>query len=254
MKRRMFCVALFLIAGAFLVQPATAQTQQSRCAECHLSRPSAPDSRHLSDWDNGPHRLAGVGCERCHGGNATTFEEFQAHRDILHANNPASPVRDANLPATCGKCHAGPFAAFRKSKHYQLARGGDRAAPTCRTCHGEVAAVLLSPRQLEGQCASCHGEGRVAPNPDFAPEGRLMLEGIRDARAQLKEVNSVIRKINDKDRRARLEADARQAAVPLTEATDAGHAFVFQGLKERLEVARERIAALYERLANPAGR
>lgn len=254
MSRRVVCVALFLLGAMALAQPTSAQAPQSRCADCHFSRPDAPGARHVSDWDTAPHGRNAVGCETCHGGNPTTFEPFQAHQGILHANNPASPVGHVNLPGTCGKCHAGPFAAFQKSKHYELVRSGNREAPTCATCHGDVAAVLLSPKQLEGRCASCHGAGKVASNADFAPEGRLMLEGIRDARALLKEANSFIGKINDKDRRARLEAEARQAAVPLTEATNAGHAFVFQGLKERLDVARQRIAALYERLANPGAR
>jgi len=81
-----------------------------------------------------------------------------------------------------------------------------------------------------------------------------MLEGIRDARALLKEATSFIAKISDPNRRSRLEADARQAAVPLTQATEAGHAFVFTGLQERLALARQRIADLYERLANPGAR
>jgi hypothetical protein len=50
------------------------------------------------------------------------------------------------------------------------------------------------------------------------------------------------------------EADAEQAAVPLVQATNAGHAFVFDGLQERLAVARQRIAALYGQLVDPDAR
>ena len=42
-----------------------------------------------------------------------------------------------------------------------------------------------------------------------------------------------------------------QAEVPLTEAVNAGHAFVFTALRERLETARRRSAVLLEDLANP---
>jgi hypothetical protein len=247
--------ALFLTATltgvALWAAPALAQTSPSRCADCHVSRPDAPGERHVADWDTSPHGRNAIGCETCHGGNASTFEPVPAHQGILHFNNPASPVARVNLPATCGKCHTGAFAAFQKSRHYELVRAGTRDAPTCATCHGEVGAQLLSPRQLEGRCAGCHGDGKVAPRSDFAPQGRLMLEGVRDARALLKEANSFISKISDKPRRARLEAEAQQAAVPLKEATDAGHAFVFTGLQERLTLARQRIATLYEHLANP---
>lgn len=161
--------------------PAFAQIQQSRCADCHFARPDAPGARHLSNWELSVHGRNAIGCETCHGGNPTTFEPFQAHQGILRFSNPASPVARANLPATCGKCHSGPFVAFQKSRHYELVRAGNRDAPTCVTCHDEVGAFLLSPKQLEGRCASCHGADKIAPRTEFAPEGRLMLEGIRDA-------------------------------------------------------------------------
>ena len=67
----------------------------------------------------------------------------------------------------------------------------------------------------------------------------------------LKEARSLIRRVNDKTRRARLEQAAQQIDVPLTEATQAGHAFVYDSLEERLDTARRRLAALFEELANP---
>lgn len=240
---------LCLVGASGITSAASVQIQPSRCADCHFSRPDAPGARHLSDWDQSAHGRNAVGCETCHGGNPHTLELFEAHWGILGSTNPASPVARMNLPATCGKCHAGPFAAFQKSRHYELLRGGGREAPTCVTCHDEVAASLLSPKHLEAQCAGCHGAGKVAPNTDFPPEGRLMLEGIRDARALLKEARSFIRRVSDTQRRGRLEADAAHAEVPLREATDAGHAFVFDRLQERLALAERRIAALYEQLA-----
>jgi hypothetical protein len=39
--------------------------------------------------------------------------------------------------------------------------------------------------------------------------------------------------------------------VPLTQATQAGHAFVYDDLEERLNTARRRLGALFEELANP---
>jgi Cytochrome c7 and related cytochrome c/Cytochrome c554 and c-prime len=250
MTMRTACLLLAIAAAS----PVDAQSPQSRCADCHFARPDAPGGRHLSEWDRSAHGRNGVGCETCHGGDATTFDPVRAHQGVLHLTNPASPVNRVNLPATCGRCHTGPYLAFRKSRHYELVRGGNRDAPTCATCHGEVAAYLLSPRRLESQCASCHGPGRVAPNADFPPEGRLMLEGIRELRAQVKEADAVIRRVKDKTRRERLEDLSAQAAVPLVQATEDGHAFVFDELAERLALARQRVAELYEQLANPAPR
>lgn len=239
-------VALFVI-----ITPSIALAQQSRCADCHFANPGSTPGNHLSEWDRSAHARANVGCESCHGGNPNSFESPQAHQGILASGNPASPVHRWNLPATCGKCHAGPFTNFQQSKHYSLLRAGDRDVPMCTTCHGEAGADLLSPKGLEGQCAQCHGPGKIAARSDYPPEGRMMLEGIRDARALLKTANEFIRQVRDKTRRAALEEASRQAHVPLVEATQSGHRFVYDQLKERLDTARQRIGQLYEQLANP---
>ena len=78
-----------------------------------------------------------------------------------------------------------------------------------------------------------------------------MLEGVRDARAMLKEARSLISRVKDQPRRVRLEQAAQQIDVPLTQATEAGHAFVYDALEERLDTARRRLTALFEELANP---
>ena len=67
----------------------------------------------------------------------------------------------------------------------------------------------------------------------------------------LKEVRALIQRVTDPTRRTRLEQAAEQIDVPLTEATQAGHAFVYDALEERLETARRRLGALIEELANP---
>lgn len=225
-----------------------AQATPSRCADCHLARPDAPGARHVSDWDLSLHGRNNVGCEMCHGGNPNTFEPFLAHQGILHFRNPASPIARQNLTATCGRCHVGARNAFERSHHFTMLKDGNRDGPTCVTCHGEVAAYLLSPRQLEGQCNSCHGPGKSAPRPEYATNARAMLEGVRDARAQLKEASAMIRRVQDRERRAALEAEALVAATPLIEATDAGHAFVFDNLQERLALGRKRLVDLFARI------
>jgi hypothetical protein len=77
------------------------------------------------------------------------------------------------------------------------------------------------------------------------------LESIREVRGLLEESDSLIRRVNDRERRARLEEEYRQAEVPLIEAVQSGHSFVFDMLEERREVARQRAETLLERLANP---
>lgn len=249
-----FC-ATVLAVGAL----APASAQQSRCADCHfatrvpaLAIGPRDAEVHLRDWDLSAHSSAGVGCERCHGGDATTFEPVVAHRGILRWSNPASPVSRVNIPRTCGACHAGPLVAFQKSRHFALLQGQNPVVPTCTTCHGAAGENRPSPKALERECASCHRPGRPDEHPEHPALGRKMLEGVREARAMLKEARSLIGRVKDRPRRARLEQAAQQVDVPLTEATQAGHAFVYDALEERVNTARRRLAALFEELANPA--
>jgi non-homologous end joining protein Ku len=67
----------------------------------------------------------------------------------------------------------------------------------------------------------------------------------------MKTVRSLVNRVSDKARRAQLDDAYQQAEVPLIEAVQAGHQFVYDDVKERLSVARQRIEALLAQLANP---
>lgn len=246
---------LSVIAGIILTCvlgfAAPAMSQQSRCADCHFSRPEAPAADHLSDWDRSAHGRNNVGCEKCHGGDATTFEPSLAHRTILNSRNPSSPVNRRNLPTTCGVCHAGPFVAFQKSQHFALLEKGDNRVPVCSTCHGEAGYRRPSARALETQCAQCHGPNRIAPRPERAEAARTLYDALHESRDLMKSVRSLVNRVNDKPRRADLDAAYQQAEVPLIQAVQSGHQFVYDDLKERLSVARQRMEALLAQLANP---
>jgi hypothetical protein len=250
-------VRIALLGLAITIVAGMAFAQQNRCADCHFANQSPnPQAAartygwesHLRDWDLSAHSRAGIGCERCHGGDASTFESFRAHRGLLHPSKAASPLNRANIPTTCGTCHAGPFVAFQKSRHYAVLRDGNRAVPTCVTCHGDAGENRPSPKALENHCRSCHATGRPGGHAEYPALGRRMLEGVRDARASLKEARALVARVTDPVRRATLEAAAQQIDVPLTQATQAGHAFVYDDLDERLATARRRLDALFEQL------
>lgn len=61
----------------------------------------------------------------------------------------------------------------------------------------------------------------------------------------------LVNRVGDKARRAQLDEAYQQTEVPLIQATQAGHAFVYDELKERLSTARQRLEALLGQLANP---
>jgi signal transduction histidine kinase len=113
---------------------------------------------------------------------------------------------------------------------------------------------LLSAKALESRCASCHGPGEVAPRAERARQARELYDGISVVREQLKLAQSFIRRVDDKTRRAQLEIAYQQAEVPLIQAIEAGHRFVYDDLRERAAVARTRTEALLKQLANPAAR
>lgn len=242
------------VLGFVFVLGVPALAQQSRCADCHFSRPEAPNPDHLADWDHSAHGRNNVGCERCHGGDATTFESLLAHREVLHSSNPASPVNRQNLPRTCGTCHAGPFVAFQDSQHFALLEKGDRRVPVCTTCHGAAGFHRPSARNLETQCTQCHGPTGVAPRAERAEAARTLYEALHESRDSLKAARPMINRVTDKTRRAQLDDAYQQAEVPLIQAVQAGHQFVFDTLKERLSVARQRIEALFGELVNPEPR
>ena len=77
---------------------------------------------------------------------------------------------------------------------------------------------------------------------------------VREVRARLNEARSIIRRIKDANLRAKFEEQYRQAEVPIIEARNAGHEFVFDNVKERLDRARQRTEALMDALANGPGR
>lgn len=241
-----------ITAALLLVSAPVAAQERSRCAECHIVRPDAPALDHVEDWDRSAHGAGNVGCDSCHGGNGRTVESMLAHRGIRPSGDRRSPVHRANLPATCGTCHAGPFAAFQDSRHYALLQGRRADGPTCSTCHDAVAGRLLSAAALERQCSACHGPGEPAARAGRAQEARRAYEALALVREQLKLARAMIGRVEDRQRRADLAAAYDQARVPLTRAINAGHRFVYDEMRTSLGTAQARTEALMQRIANPA--
>jgi nitrate/TMAO reductase-like tetraheme cytochrome c subunit len=246
---RVTLVSCFVVIGAAVAASAGAQ-QNSRCADCHFAQTNPPSPDHLFDWDRSPHARNNIGCERCHGGNSAVFEPFLAHRGVLRSTDKKSPVNRANLPATCGSCHVGPFVAFQASRHYALLKAGNKRGPTCSSCHDAVAGVLLSPKALESECNECHGPAEIAPRDQRAKEARDAYEALHAVRSELKIANQLIKKIGDRQRRVDLMDMAEQAAVPVTRAVDAGHQFVYDDLRNNLSIAQQRIDKLMNAIVN----
>ena len=252
--QRLLAAAITAI-GIFLVAaPLAAQTQHSLCADCHSANQGKPDPLHLLEWNSSAHERAGVGCEKCHGGNPYTVDSFFAHQTIVRGRGRDTPLHPANLPRTCGTCHRGPYTQFQTSAHAALLEKGRYDGPTCSTCHGYAAGYTLSPNGLDKQCSACHGRGKRVERPQYGVDAHAWLQSVRDVRKLLESAESLIKRTKDANLRASLQRDYQQAQAPLTEAIQDGHAFVFANAHERLAVARARAEALLGRFAQQSAR
>lgn len=136
------------------------------CARCHADAQAAyAQSTHARAGKAA--QSAAANCEDCHGG---------AHQ-ILAADDPASPINHANIPATCGRCHgqkflmesygesAQPFYSYQSSVHGRLVEKGSQKAAVCTDCHGAHAILPASDAKspiskfnVPSTCGKCHAK------------------------------------------------------------------------------------------------
>jgi Doubled CXXCH motif (Paired_CXXCH_1) len=95
--------------------------------------------------------LVAATCSSCHG----------THK-ILSRTNPASRTYRANIPSTCGSCHAGPKADYFAGIHGKQLEAGNPKAPVCSDCHTahQIARVQTAAWQTKtsATCGNCHKE------------------------------------------------------------------------------------------------
>ena len=224
---RLFRTSLLLAMTAF----AAGAWAQDPCADCHAAQElEETEEFHLRQWRNSAHAVAGVSCADCHGGNNTTFVQLRAHKGVLNSGHPKSPTHQWNLPRTCGRCHDAEYLALQQSTHFALFERRVRAAPTCRTCHGSVAAQSLGEGGLQARCNRCHGpeadhrEAGTSGQEALAKGGQLLarMRALRGARARVS--RDILRVEDPSDRHEAADA-LFEANRAWEEAIEAGHAF-----------------------------
>lgn len=93
--------------------------------------------------------LVAANCQSCHGSH-----------HILSHNDPQSPTYKANIPKTCGTCHAKINDDYQGGAHGHAVAAGNFKAPVCTDCH--TAHAILQPTEAEFRmqstpiCGSCH--------------------------------------------------------------------------------------------------
>jgi predicted CXXCH cytochrome family protein len=93
--------------------------------------------------------LVAANCNSCHGSH-----------HILSRKDPQSPTAKANIPGTCGKCHAGITAHYFEGVHGKAVAAGKMDAPVCSDCHTAHAIEQPTAAGFRMQstpiCGSCH--------------------------------------------------------------------------------------------------
>src|SRR5689334_24848793 len=137
------------IAAVGTTRIAAAQPATTRCAACHFANISdVPSPERLGDWQRSAHARHVVGCHECHGGDPWAVVPRDAHRGVVAAGQPSSPVNAANVVWTCGRCHESNARAFERSTHRASPARDGETAPTCTTCHDTMRAAVPSPAAL----------------------------------------------------------------------------------------------------------
>ena len=237
-------VLLPIIAGAGSQAPQTASA--NRCAACHLRLAWTQSAlTHVDQWVTSKHAFYRVGCEKCHGGNATTSDEAAAHRGVVKSADPSSAVHRMALPSTCGRCHGSETSAFGRSTHQRLLSRGDALAPTCTSCHSSMATDVPSPAALERQCLQCHRDDRETR----AGAAKRELEVLTRLRMTLKRARLEIAAVTKPDRRTSLTTQWAEADMSIRGVAASIHAFDQRRVDERLSVLNAQTERLVAELA-----
>ncbi len=151
----------------------TSAQKKDSCTACH-SEMDGPLGEPAQRMKNDIHKVRGLSCVDCHGGDAT---EDDPARSMDPRKGFIGKPKSANIPAFCGKCHSN--ADFIKkfnpalrvdqereyftSVHGKLLKTGDQKVATCISCHGVHGIRAIADPQssvystnVAETCAKCH--------------------------------------------------------------------------------------------------
>lgn len=180
MKTRM-CKRLKLWAGLWvlggcLALPATAESSNETCLECHGDKDLTMDladgkTRSLFTDEAMLKRSvhAKVGCAEC-------------HTDVGEDH----PGEDKPAPVACAKCHQPQSLSFGGSVHGLAKQRGDTKVPDCASCHGSHEVLprrdpgsLIHATNLVKTCGACHAT--EAADVQASVHGKALAKGETDA-------------------------------------------------------------------------
>jgi predicted CXXCH cytochrome family protein len=153
-----------LIAAPILFLALVAVPRPQMCGVCH------PDVR--VRFEESVHRVEGLDCSSCHGGDPSATTVATAHRGGFRG-----VPRRRDVPGLCASCHADigrmrsynlptdQLALYQTSRHGRLLAKGDERVAVCSDCHGahDIRARTdpqsrVFPANIPATCARCHAD------------------------------------------------------------------------------------------------
>ncbi len=171
---RIACLGLLLtVAGLIRISFAEAA---DACIDCHIGLREERFNRPAVKIKDDYHLARGLGCQSCHGGDQTAFDnKAQSHSP---AKGFLGKPKRHEIPETCGKCHSDPnymrkfnpsirtdqVKEYYTSVHGKRFREGDQKVAVCISCHDVHAIRAVKdqmawtyPTKVAETCGRCHG-------------------------------------------------------------------------------------------------
>lgn len=241
---------VLLIPGKTIFSTASSSSQDAlsafrsnNCVECH-SRAKAPLqlTSKYAEWHMSLHRDKGIGCEKCHGGDANAKEAAKGHVGMFPPTQANSRLHPKNLATTCGACHKEIANSFVESKHYQnLTSAG--LGPSCNTCHSHMASeVIYLPDQAAKLCASCHDSTNalMPKRPEIPGQADETMQALKRANFVVSWADRLLEQAQNKKMDvADAAKEMKVVRAMLAESKISWHAF-------NLEVVRRKADAAFE--------
>jgi hypothetical protein len=209
------------------------------------------------DWHFSAHKTNGVGCDKCHGGDATAGDPRRAHIGVTPSTRKESRLSLERLPETCGVCHKAIVNSFVESVHFQKLKTS-RLGPSCNTCHGHMASSVASfPTEAATYCTFCHNSinGLLPQRPDIPAKAKGVMQSIGRASYGVKFAQDLLKEAQDRKLDVAEETeDMRLLQQLLHEAKVGWHSFTLEGAGVKAEKAFEESLRMRDVLLRKLGR
>ena len=239
-------------------QGAVAKLSNNQCVNCHAksSLPANISSRYL-DWHFSAHKTNGIGCDKCHGGDATARDAQRAHKGITLSSQKESRLSSENLPETCGSCHKAVVNSFVESVHYQKLNSSG-LGPSCNTCHSHMgSSVATFPTDAATYCTLCHNStnGLLPQRPDIPAKAKKVMESIGRATYAVKFAQDLLKEAQDRKVDVAEQIEDMRLLQQLLHETKVGwHSFTLEGARVKAEKAFEESLRIRDQLMRKLGR